>query len=372
MKNKKRIILWITVILAMGGLAGTIIMRKKSDSSYESRPTVAAAQPERNDIILYTELSGLIEPQSSASVQPKISGNVLEVNFRSGDFVEAGQILLSIESDALTALRLQADSAAVAAKEASASRARISALFAEGYVPQQEMEQVENADQNARIAYEMAKNQYELQLGYTTVTAPISGIVESRTVEPHDYVGPGSIVCVISGGDGLQVKFGITERILSNLSIGEAISAEKNGTSYEGIITEMGTMVNHKSGLYDVKASILESEGLTSGTRVKLTVVMERAENVLTVPLDAVEYDGGVPFVYCYEDGVARKTEIEAGIYDSEILEVKSGLPELCQVIVTWSNELMDMQEVLLEQSGHTDSSESDGFTKDRQVNSHD
>ena len=374
MKNKKKIILWIAVILVMGGIVGIVTMRRKPDSSYESRPTVAAVQPERGDIVLYAELSGLIEPQSSASVQPKISGNVLEVNFRSGDFVEAGQILLSIESDNLTALRLQVDSAAVAAKEAAARWARIRVLFEGGYVSQQEMEQAQNADQNAKIAYEMAKNQYELQLGYTTVTAPISGIIESRTVDPHDYVGPGFTVCVISGGDGLQVKFGITERILSNLSIGDAILIEKNGTSYEGIITEIGTMVNHASGLYDVKASIHEAKGLTSGSRVKLTVVMERADHVLTVPVDAVDYDGGVPFVYCYEEGVARKTEIEAGIYDSEKMEVKSGLPERCQVIVTWSNELMDMQEVLLEESGHIDYSESDGFTKeqDGQVNRHD
>lgn len=374
MKKKKRIILWIAAIFAVGGLVGTVVMRRKPDSSYESRPTVSAVQPERGDIVLYTELSGLVESQSSASVQPKISGNVLEVNFRSGDFVEAGQILLSIESDALTALRLQVESAAVAAKEAAASRERVGALFAGGYVSQQEMEQVQNAEQNARIAYEMAKNQYELQLGYTTVTAPISGIIESRTVDPHDYVEPGSVVCVISGGDGLEVKFGITERSLSNLSIGDPILVEKNGTSYKGIVTEMGTMVNHISGLYDVKAAIHESEGLTIGSRVKLTVVMERAEHVLTVPLDAVDYDGGVPFVYCYEEGVARKKEFQAGIYDSEKMEVKSGLPEGCRVIVTWSNELMDMQEVLLEESGHADSPEADGIAKElnRQVNSHD
>ena len=132
--------------------------------------------------------------------------------------------------------------------------------------------------------------------------------------------------------------------------------------------------MNHASGLYDVKATIHESKGLTIGSRVKLTVVMEQAEHVLTVPVDAVDYDGGVPFVYCYEEGVARKTEIEAGIYDSEKMEVKSGLPEPCQVIVTWSNELMDMQEVLLEEGGHMDYPDSVGLTKeqDGQVDSHD
>ena len=77
------------------------------------------------------------------------------------------------------------------------------------------------------------------------------------------------------------------------------ISIEKNGTAYEGVVAEIGTMVNSATGLYDAKASIPQSAGLTTGTRVKLTAVMSRAENVLTVPVDAVNYDKGEPFVYC-------------------------------------------------------------------------
>ena len=51
-----------------------------------------------------------------------------------------------------------------------------------------------------------------------------------------------------------------------------------------------------------------------------------------------------------YEDGKAEKTEIEAGIYDDENMEVKSGLTSDSQVIVSWSNELVDQGEVLLAQ----------------------
>ena len=53
---------------------------------------------------------------------------------------------------------------------------------------------------------------------------------------------------------------------------------------------------------------------------------------------------------YVYEDGKAEKTEIEAGIYDDENMEVKSGLTSDSQVIVSWSNELVDQGEVLLAQ----------------------
>ncbi|MGN0372561.1 MAG: efflux RND transporter periplasmic adaptor subunit [Enterocloster sp.] len=348
MKNRKKVILAV-VVIAIVGIVISLFMRKDKVVEYETRPTVSAENPQKGDITLYTDLTGVIEPQSKASVQPKMGGEVLEVYFQSGDRVAAGQPLCKIDSDALTSLKLQVDAAEVTYRDASSSVNRLAPLYAQGFVSQQDMEQAQNGAEKARIAYESAKTQYELQLEYTTVTAPIDGLIESRTVDPHDHIGTSTVICTISGADALQVKFGITEKTLANLKVNDVITVEKNGTSYEGKVTEIGTMVNSGTGLYDVKAVIPQAQGLTNGTRVKLTVVMSRAEGALTVPVDAVSYDGGVPFVYCYEDGVAHRTVIESGIYDSEKMEVKSGLTADSLVINSWSNELMDGAEVILE-----------------------
>ncbi|MBT9778887.1 efflux RND transporter periplasmic adaptor subunit [Clostridium sp. MCC353] len=330
-------------------------MRKKPVEQYEVRPTVTIDKPKTGNIVLYTDMVGFVEPETSVSVQPRIGGQVLEVYVQSGEWVEAGQPLIKIDSDDLTTLKLQMDGAAVSVKDTANNAARIRVLFGAGYVSQQEMEQAESAEKSARIAYETAKNQYELQMSYTTVKAPISGIIESRTVEPFEQIDPSRVICVISGTDELQVKFGVTGRILENLSLNDSITIEKNGETYEGYVTEISTMVNASSGLYDVKARLPRTEGLTNGTRIKLTTVMSRAENVLTVPVDIVDYDNGVPFVYCYQDGAASKTEIEAGIYDSERMEVKYGLTGDSRIITSWSNELLDRQEVLLDQEGQSD-----------------
>ena len=110
---------------------------------------------------------------------------------------------------------------------------------------------------------------------YTTVTAPIGGVIESRGVELHDHVSPSSQICVISGSDQLQVKFGVTEKVMKNMSVGEGVTIEKNGSSYEGSVTEIGAMVNASTGLYDAKAAISQGTGLTNGAKVKLTVVMD-------------------------------------------------------------------------------------------------
>ena len=145
------------------------------------------------------------------------------------------------------------------------------------------------------------------------------------------------------------MKFGITEKVRTNIRPGDLISITKNGSEYSGRVTEIGSMVNSSTGLYDVKAELMQAQSLTSGSKVKLTVVMDRAAGVMTVPVDAVNYTGGQPFVYCYVDGRANKTMIESGIHDSGRMEVKSGLEPDSQVITSWSNELVDQAEVLLD-----------------------
>ena len=337
--KKRGKILALAAIVVVGAVVLSRCGHKNTAAEYESRPTVKVENPVRQDISLYTDLTGLVEPQSRASVMPKMSGEVLEVYFQAGDTVQAGQALCKIDSDALTALKLQVDAASVALKNADSNLSRTQALFADGFVSQEAMEQAQNNAQSAKISYESAKNQYDLQVKYTTVTAPIDGVIESRSVEPHDHVSPAGEIWT--------------------MELGDSVTLEKNGVDYTGTVTEIGSMVNESSGLYDARAMVPDAAGLTNGSRVKMTIIMDRVSQVLTVPVDAVSYDNGAPFVYLYEDGKAEKTEIEAGIYDDENMEVKSGLTSDSQVIVSWSNELVDQGEVLLAQD--SDGAQTDG-----------
>ena len=353
----KELIAGAVVLLVAAGFVFKLVSGKEEAPQYETRPTVAVQTPVTGDITLYTELTGTVEPVSRASVMPKISGEILEVNFQAGDTVQAGQVLCKIDSDALRTMELQMQSASVAADTAARELARLQPLFDGGFVSQQQFQQAQDAATSARLAYETAKTQYDLQMEYTTVTAPIGGVIESRGIELHDHVSPSAPICVISGGDQLQVNFGVTEKVMKNMNVGDALTVEKNGSTYEGNLTEIGAMVN-ASGLYDAKAAVSQGASLTNGAKVKLTVVMDRAEGAMTVPVDAVNYDNGNAFVYCYEDGTAKKTMVEAGIYDSQNMEIISGLEADSQVIVTWSNELVDGQQVLLDDGQKEESSE--------------
>ena len=347
MKGKVKGLIGLICVVAILVFVYLRVFHKEETAVYESRPTVSTTAPQTGDIVLYTDLTGQVQPQSKAAVMPKMPGEVLEVLFQAGDRVTAGQPLVVLDSDALTALKLQVEAAQVALNNANNALARTRSLYEGGFVSQETMEQAQNGAESARISYESAKNQYDLQSEYTTITAPIDGVVESRNVEVHGYVSSTSPICIISGDNEMEVSFGVTERTLQNLAVGDTVSVEKNGSTMEGTVTEIGSVVG-ATGLFDVKASIPNSNVLVNGTRVKLSVVLDRANGVMTIPVDSVNYDNGTPFVYCYENGVAKKTVIEAGIYDSERIAVLSGLDANSQVITSWSNELVDGAEVLL------------------------
>lgn len=349
MNKKKGIVITASVLIA-AGIIWNIAGRKDDTTEYETRPLVSTENPGTGDITLYTELTGTIEPQARASVMPKIGGEVLNVNFQAGDSVEEGQVLCTIDSDALQTLKLQMEAAGVSASEAQREFQRLQPLYAGGYVSQQAYDQARDGAQNASIAYETAKTQYELQLKYTTVTAPISGVIESRNVDAHDHIGTSTVLCVISGSEQMEAKFGVTEKTRQNMHTGDEVTVSKNGVDYEGQVTEIGSMVNNATGLYDVQAVLGQPEGLSNGTRVKLTVIMDHVTNVMTVPVDAVNYDDGQAFVYVYdnETGSAVKTDFEPGIYDLENMQVVSGLKADDQVIVDWSNELVNGAQVRL------------------------
>lgn len=351
MKGKGKIITAVVAAAAVAGIIFYFTGNKEPETDYEKRPAVSAEKPDNQDILLYADLTGMLEPQLRASVMPKIGGEVLELYFQAGDWVEEGQALCRIDTDALTTLKLNMEAAEVAVGDANRALERTQSLFATGAVSQQALEQAQSAAKNAAIQYNAAKNQYDLQLEYTTVTAPISGTVESRSIEPHDHVNTSTEICTISGKEQLMIKFGVTEKILKNISVGDSIDIAKNGVSYNGSIMEIGSMVNSETGLYDVKASVPSSNGLSTGARAKVTVVMDRSLDAMTIPLAAVSYDNGTPYVYCYDEAskTAVKTVIEAGIYDSSRMEVLSGLDENSMVITSWSNELMDGEEVLID-----------------------
>lgn len=303
---------------------------------------VRASVPETGDIELTTGLTGTVEPSDVVYVYAKAAGDVTAVNVSAGDTVEQGQLLCVIDTEQVETAKNSMDSAQVSLAEAQSTYSRMAILYQSGDISAQEYEQYENQLRSAQLQYESAKLAYDKQVSYSQITAPISGRVESIDLEVYDHVSQSDQICVITGEGGKKVSFYVTERMMENIQTGDTLTIQKDGSSYEAVISEIATMVDDSTGLFKVKAELSDAEGVATGSTVKLELVTSHTEDAMVVPVDAVYYSGGDAFVYVYEDGTVHMVQVEIGLYDSDYAEILDGLEPEDMVVSTWSSNLYE------------------------------
>ncbi len=197
----------------------------------------------------------------------------------------------------------------------------------------------------ANVGLESARYQLDMY----TVKAPISGQIESISVEKDSMASAGSPAYVISNKDSMTVTFNVAEKAKDELQVGDAIEVERNGETFAGTITEVGTMAGPQTRLFQVKASVIGSgDKLPSGVSVKVHATTQREESSLVIPYDAIYFSAGSAYVYCVEDGKLVKTPITVGLMNDNEAVVADGLNGESQVVTTWSSKLRDGAEVVV------------------------
>ena len=349
-KGGKKLIL-IPVVILLAALIIFRLMHKEAAIEEETRPMVGTELPAEKDIVVKTEAIGTLEPEQEVSVMPKMAGEVTSVQFALGDRVEEGQALITIHSDALDSLKIAVDSAKIQMTDAQTALQRTQALAATGAVSQQQLEAAQSAAKSTKLAYENAQTQLKLQTEYTTVTAPIAGVIETKNVSEHDQASPAMPICTINGGNGMSVTFGVTGHLHKSLKTGDTVEIVKDQEHLTGRVTEINDKVSAASGLFPCKASVslsgsLSAPALTNGERAKVILVSDHAEKAMTIPIASIFYADGVPYVYVLKENHAVRTDIETGLFDDTSMQVISGITAEDQVITTWSNEIFDGAEV--------------------------
>lgn len=309
---------------------------------------VKASEPTTGDLSLTTGLTGTVEAADVVYIYAKASGDVTAVHVKAGDMVEQGQVLCEIDTEQVDSARNSMESAKVKLSEAESNLNRMKILYDGGDLSDQEYEQYTNSLKSAQLQYESAKLTYDRQVEYSTITAPISGRIETCDVDVYDRVSQSTQLCVIAGEGQSRLTFYVTQRMVNGLKVGDTLEIVANGMSYEGQISEISNMVDSQTGLFKVNAEMQNTDEIAIGSTVRLNLVTERVKDAMLVPVNAVYYSGGDGYVYLYEDGVAKMTPVEVGLYDSDYAEILSGLSEDDIVVSTWSSNLYEGAKIRL------------------------
>ena len=368
MKKQVKIVLAAAAAVVLAGLIAARVMKPQEEIQTKGLPAVSVTTATRGSIEETSSLMGTIQPSDTYYVTPKVAGELLEIYVEDGQTVHAGDPIAKIDNQkqidaakaTLDAANASAQSARQQADTAQDALNRMTPLYEAGDIAAQTYQQTANTAKAAQSQVDAAEAQvdsaqlnYDTQREYATVTAPADGIVQNQSMTAHAMVSQSSQLCVITGTGAKTVKFSVTEEVLQNLRLGQTVTVEKNGSSYEGIITKLSQLANAQTGLFPVEAALTGADALADGTSAKLSLVTAQSANALLVPVDTVYYSGGNPYVYTYQDGIARRTYIETGISDDESYEVTSGLDGTEQIVSSWTEDIYDGAQVrLLEDAG--------------------
>lgn len=190
----------------------------------------------------------------------------------------------------------------------------------------------------AQISIDSAK----YKLGLYTLKAPVSGVVEQVNVTANNLGSTNQASFVITHPDSKTVVFYVQDDVRKELKIGQKVTIFCNNEKYAGSINEIGVAVDVQTGMFQVKAGITNGKEIANGTQVELITVAHEEDDALIIPLDAVYFEDGVPYIYIYGDGVAIKTEIDIALHDAEKIVTTNKELAGKEIITSWSSNLQD------------------------------
>ena len=365
MKSKWK--LWLiplVVILAFGFFKGGDIWGKGETVKAKPIQTVSTQAVAKTKQENALTLTGSIEAINEAIISAKVStgGRVSSILVENGDQVAAGQSLVLLETQDYVN-RLTAAQAALKIAEANLTTAkadyqRYEELHRQEAISPKEFEGMAAAYAIAEAQVSSAAATVATQqedLSNTTITSPIKGLVANRSVKTGQMVSPQSgPVMTVQDISSVYVVVNIEQKDLAIIKKGlkATISVDAFGDrKFSGVVEVINPVANQGARVFETKIKVANGEGLLKpGMFAKVEVKTGETLDVLTIPQGALTTKQGLYFAFVPEGDQVKRVQIEIGQVINQLVEVKKGLTEGQQVVITNVNKLKDQDQVKFDQ----------------------
>lgn len=259
----------------------------------------------------------------SVQLRPVDSGRVLDIDFASGDLVEQGAALVTLDKATELAALAEAEAGI---EEARAAYARAEALQKQGRVTGQSFERARADLLRAEARIGRARADLEDRV----ITAPFAGLVGLTDLTEGALIGRDTIIATLEDLSVLRVEFRAPERFFADVDIGAAVRVETTihpGKTFDGIVVAVDRRVDETSRAFRVRAEIPNPDLLLpSGLFLRVTLVFDARDGV-AVPEQAVTVEGDGAYVYVVgEDRKAERRAITVGRRKDGLAEAVDGL----------------------------------------------
>jgi multidrug efflux system membrane fusion protein len=340
------VIVWAVLLLLFAGALYLVFGRKEET---KERPvaqiTVTTATAQKGNIGVYLEAIGTVTPVYTASIFSQVTGVVFAVNYQEGQLVHKGDRLTDIDDRQYVATLLQAQGALERDEnvlaQARMDLERYQAAWARNAVAKQILDDQEKLvrQNEGTVKNDQGTVQFDqLQVEYCHITAPISGRVGLRLVDPGNLVTAGASstanpLVVITQVQPITVIFTIPEdslgaveaQLRKNVKLTVEVfdrTAQKKIAS--GELLALDNQIDTTTGTVKVRSIFANEDfGLFPNQFVNTRLLVETLEGVTLIPSAAIQQNGQTSFVYVIQDNVAHLHNLKTGVTDNGLTQVE-------------------------------------------------
>jgi len=364
--GKSRTWLWVLLIGAL--VAGSVFVYRARARSQAASPQTAPTTPtvsvgvvavQKRDVPYYLTGLGSVTAYNTVTVRTRVDGQLMKVLFKEGQFVKEGDLLAQVDPRPFQAALDQAqgqlakDMASQA--DAKIDLSRYQQLWQEGVIPRQQLDsqqatvgQFDGAIQADKAAIETAK----LNLIYSSITAPLSGRVGLRLVDPGNMVHATDTngMLVITQVQPIAVIFTLPEDNLlevvaqsknSTLAV-EAFSRDDKTQLATGKLLTIDNQIDQTTGTVKLKSEFANSDlSLWPNQFVNIRLFLSVRKDATVVPAAAIQRGAQGTFVYAVKsDNTADVRTVQVDFTEGNIAVIKSGVSPGDQVVIDGQDKL--------------------------------
>ncbi|WP_396162788.1 efflux RND transporter periplasmic adaptor subunit [Flavobacterium sp.] len=290
-----------------------------------------------NDTIFthYIDIQGNVDTKQNLIIYPEYSGVLTQVNVKSGQKVNKGQILARIDDGGLSNQLAQMETQATLAKTTF-----------------ERQKNLWDKKIGSEIQFLQAKTNYEAQmkavaqmraqLGKTIVKAPFSGVIDEVITEKGQVVGPGQQLMRIVNLSDMYVSANVPESFIGKIKVGAIVDVQvkSTGKTYKGKVRQIGNYINPNNRNFSIEVAVPNSDNLLRPNQVAVLKIEDyKKANAILVPESIVTENAvGEKIIYTVDtsgkEPKAIKKTIVVGLTSGANIEVKSGLSKGEQIII--------------------------------------
>jgi membrane fusion protein, multidrug efflux system len=364
---------WIWLLL--GGLVGIVAYSQsikagktnaESPGAGASRPAesvaVSAVAAEKGDLGVYLTGLGTVTPVHTVTVSSRVDGELIAVHYKEGRIVKKGDLLAEIDSRPYQAQLTQAQGQLVrdqaALENARLDLARYRTLSGQDSISKQQYDAQESLVHQLEGSVRLDQGQIDnakLQLVYARITAPVSGRIGLRLVDPGNIIhaADSTGLAVITQLEPITVIFTIAEdslpRLLAKLREGEplpvdAFNREQSEKLATGSLLTVDNEIDPSSGTVRLRAEFANKDhALFPNQFVNARLLLETKRGVTIIPTAAIQRSPQGPFVYLVKpDQTVTVRQVHLGPSEGDRTSIDDGLSVGDLVVVEGTERLRE------------------------------